>query len=173
MPKAPPALLHRRVRSAFTLLEVVLATVVLAFGISSSIVVLQTGFRALDTARNTTLAAQVIQSEMERIRLLPWDTSSPGKLSVAGATSGIAAQSGYPRVDTAALFPDGAAATRALERFTVTRTITDVPNRSSEIKNITITVTWRGIDGVSHRRVSTTQYAKDGLYDYYYTRAKR
>lgn len=145
----------------------------MALGIASSIIVIQAGFRSLDTARNTTLAAQIIQSEMERIRLLPWDTSSSGKVSIAGATSGLAAQSGYPNVDLSNIFPSDTLTTQLGGRFSATRTVTDVPGRGSEIKLITITVAWKGIDGASHTRVSTTQYAKNGLYDYYYTRANR
>ena len=49
--------------------------------------------------------------------------------------------------------------------------ILDVTGKVGEMKSITITVTWKGIDGITHTRSSTGYYCKDGLYDYYYTLA--
>lgn len=141
-----------------------MATFVLLFGITSAIIVLQAGFRALDTARSTTIASQIIQSEMERIRLLPWaptaSTDPEKAISTLPATASI---------DLSSIFPPGASTTHFTSRFNVTRTSTDVPGRSGEMKQISITVTWTGIDGLAHSRSTFTQYAKDGLYDYYYS----
>src|SRR3954469_3581425 len=61
-----------RRRAGFTLAEVMMAAGVMAFAISGSIMVVQRGVKAIDNARNTPLASQIIQSEMERIRLLNW-----------------------------------------------------------------------------------------------------
>jgi hypothetical protein len=153
--------------AGFTIAEVMVATFVLLLGICSAIFVIQAGFRALDTARNTTLAAQVLQSEMERIRLLPWNTSAtevgPGRPSIATLANGT--------IDLRDLFPAGATTDHLIRRFTLTRTVTDVPDRGGEMKIITLTITWRGIDGMEHTRSSSTRYARHGLYDYYYTRA--
>ena len=149
-----------------------MATFVMLFGISSSIIVLQSGFRAIDTARNTTLAAQVMQSEMERIRLLPWDTLSRDALgNLKPSVSSLP-----PVIDDlslATIFPSGTTTDQLDARFTITRTVADVPNRNGEMKKITITITWRGIDGTTYTRSSSTEYAKNGLYDYYYTKADR
>src|ERR1051325_1467320 len=59
-------------RAAFTLTEVMLAACVMALAISTSITTLQVGYRSIDTARNTTIASQVLQSMIEDIRLLTW-----------------------------------------------------------------------------------------------------
>ena len=45
---------------------------VMAFGIATSIIAMQTGFKSIDLARGTTLASQIIQSEMERLRMMSW-----------------------------------------------------------------------------------------------------
>lgn len=152
----------KKIDAGFTVVEVVMATFILVLGILSSIVVLQSSLRALDTARNTTLASQIMQSEMERIRLLSW--------------SGVAALPASASINFDQIFPVGTIAQKARERiariFTITRTSTDVTGKEGEMKQITVTVTWRGIDGASHTRTTSTQYAKDGLYDYYYTKAR-
>lgn len=160
-----------RARAGFTVAEVMVATFVMIFGIASSIIVIQSGFRALDTARNTTLASQIIQSEMERIRLLPWNTNSvdaAGNLKPA-----VVRLPASEPVDLEGIFPSGTTTDLLAARFTITRDTADVADRSGEMVDITVTVTWTGIDGVSHTRTSTTQYSKDGLYDYYYTKASR
>lgn len=159
-----------RARRAFTLVEVMFSSFVLVFGIASAIIVLQSGFKAIDNARSTTIASQIMQSELERIRLLPWDTSTldaEGNLKQA-----IIRIPDKEEIDPNSLFPAGTTATQIGTRFTVVRTSEDVAGRVGEMKTITIFVTWRGIDGITRTRTSSTQYAKNGLYDYYYTKAK-
>jgi hypothetical protein len=157
------------------------STFVMIFGICSAIIVLQSGFKALDASRNTTLASQIMQSEMERIRLLPWSTTTPmlnagGQPVITPAGQpiykpSIASLPATETIDLRNIFPAGATTDRLISRFTVTRTTSDVPGQVGEVKLITIQVTWTGLDGTPHTRVSSTQYAKDGLYDYYYTKA--
>jgi hypothetical protein len=45
--------------------------------------------------------------------------------------------------------------------------------RPDDIREITIYVTWSGYDGRRHQRSFKSMYAKNGLYDYYYTTATR
>lgn len=135
-----------------------MAASVMVFGIVSAILVLQTGFRALDTARSTTLASQVIQSEMERIRLLSW--------------SAVAALPAQETLDLDTLLPSGDTADRIGRRFSVIRTVGDVAGKIGDMREITLSVTWRGIDGAAHERTTRTHYARNGLYDYYYTKAR-
>ncbi len=47
-----------------------------------------------------------------------------------------------------------------------------LPDNNNEVRVITVTVSWEGLDGVRRNRSSFTQYCKDGLYAYYYTRAR-
>ena len=170
-PRGTPARRRRSGVAGFTIAEVIVATFVMLFGITSAITVIQSGYNALDTARSTTLAAQIMQSEMERLRLLPWSTTST---TSSGATKpSISALPAEATIDLTSIFPSGATTTQLANRFTVKRTVGDVANRDGEMKSITVTVSWTGINGVSHTRTSTTQYAKNGLYDYYSTKADR
>lgn len=130
----------------FTLVEVMVASTVLIFGIVTAVATTQRGLQALDTARNLTAASQLMQSEMERIRLLGWTQLQALQ------------QSG----DTAVAI-DAAAGTA---RFACSRIITDV---KTDMKQITLTATWRGYDGREHTARLITRYGKSGLNDYFYT----
>lgn len=130
-----------------------MATFVMLFAISTSLITMQRGFDAIDTARNITLAAQIMQSEMERIRLLNW-ASLPGN-------SGD--------VDLTDFFVDNPTLDAS---FTLARTVADVAGKEGEMKTITLAVTWNGINGALHQRSFVTRYTREGLYDYYYTIAR-
>ncbi len=138
---------RERAAAAFTLVEVMIAAIVLVLGISTAILTLQRGFQSLDTARNLTYASQVMQSELERLRLKSWSQvetlQSSGDTSVA-ATS-VAGMSGS---------------------FRCTRTIRDL---KTDMKEITLESVWNGYDGRPHTVRYMTRYSKSGLYDYFYT----
>jgi Tfp pilus assembly protein PilV len=149
-------------RSGFTIFEVTMATMVMAFALATSLTVLQMGFRALDTARNTTIASQLLQSVMEDLRMLPWSATSPANsissLEAAtnnGTTGNVTLDSSFTNGDSAAI--------AMVARFTITRNITDV---NSVMKQIDLTATWKGIDGRSHTLKYTSYYGKNGLHDY-------
>lgn len=167
---APPAVSANRLRvrrdplprdaRGFTIVEVAMATFVMAFAIATSIVAMQTGFRYLDVARGNTLASQIMQSEIERLRLFPWSKTA------TAAIDSIAELPASETVDLSTMFstdPTIAA------RFTVLRTVADDGTRDA--RYITVKVTWQTTDGQNHSRSFTTLYAKNGLYDYYYTDA--
>jgi prepilin-type N-terminal cleavage/methylation domain-containing protein len=146
---------RRRGQRGFTLIEVAMASFILAFAIGSSLTVMMQGFKTIDVARTITLSSQIAQSEIERLRLLNW--------------GGIEALPASAPVDLAASFSaEGAYA----NRFTVTRVVADVPGMAGEMKDITIIVSWRGTDGLVRDRKYHMRYGKDGLYDFYYTLAR-
>jgi type II secretory pathway pseudopilin PulG len=149
---------------AFTIVEIMVAATVLALSVSSSVIVIEEAIHAVDTARVTTLAGHVLQTQMEKLRLLTWaQLTSPGDGPVAYT----------------AFTPDISDATSAqLSRFTVAsekgkclQSITDAPSPfGSSMKVITLTATWNGLDGRSHSVSYTSQYAQNGLSDFFYSR---
>lgn len=149
----------RRAQAGFTILEVALSAFVMALGIASAIIAMQMGFKSLNVARDSTLASQIMQSEIERIRLMPWNL--PG-----GAVDSIVELPASESVSVASMFTANA---QIASKFTVTRTVTDDATRPTEAKNITLAVSWNSYDGRSHTRTFSTMYCKNGLYDYYYT----
>ena len=143
-----------------------MASFVMAFGIATSIVAMQVGFKNIDLARGTTLASQILQSEMERLRLMSWTTMS-AMATAAGSPSGQA--TGTTVFDGATYFssnPD------LVGKYTITRSVTADATRPSDVMYINIEVAWTGYDGRAHKRSFQSMYAKNGLYDYYYTLAR-
>lgn len=132
-----------------------MATFVMAFGIATSIVAMQTGFKSIDVARGTTLASQIIQSEIERIRMLSW--------------ASVTALPEKEEVDLSSMFTTDPT---LASRFTVIRVSEQDGARPDDIRIITIYVQWRGYDNRQHQRSFNMKYVKNGLYDYYYTLAR-
>ncbi len=141
-----PAAPRRRPRAAFTLVEVMVASVVLVFGIVSAIGAMQAGLKAMDRARQTAFATQVLQSEMERLRLKNWTQLE--ELQAAGAS--------------ATFTPDAAGGAQAA-RFTCTRSIATLRDG---LKEIVLTAEWRGYDGRPQSLRLLTRYGRHGLNDY-------
>lgn len=145
---------ERRARRGFTIAEVMVAAIVMAFAITTSITTMQRAFLALDTSRNLTLAGQIMVSEMERTRMLSWSDISAMDLS--------------PTVTTLTLDSAFTSNAQIGSRFTLTRTVTLPDSSNPNIRQITLTITWRGYDGRQHSRSYTTQYARYGIHDYLY-----
>jgi Tfp pilus assembly protein PilV len=149
----------RRSNRGFTIVEVTMAAFVLALGITTSITTMQYGMRMVDTARNMTLAGQIMQSEMEILRLQNW--------------AQIAALPATAVVDPSTTITSGtgtsldATLTTIANRFTCTRTVTDITGKA-DMKKIGLTVVWNGVDGRAHSLAFETRYAKNGLSDYLY-----
>lgn len=147
----------------------------MVIALSSSLIVLQVGLRAIDTARYTTLAGQILQSQMEKLRLLTWtQLTYPGTARGAG---GSPAGTGGP-INFSSFAPDvSSVATTQIARFSANgetgrflQTITDAPSPfTGQMKIITLTATWTGSHGQSHSLSYTTRYAKNGISDFFYT----
>jgi Tfp pilus assembly protein PilV len=156
---------NRSKEAGLTLIEVMIAATVMVFAISSSLIVLQQGLRALDTARLKTLAGQILQGQMERIRMLTWTqltdpTYGPGFYATftppPDITSAAAAQVSRFKVNGAP----------GEFRQTIT---TPSGAFSTQMRIITLTASWNGIDGQPHTLSYISHYAKNGLSDFFYT----
>lgn len=144
-------------RQGFTLFEVMIAATILVLIISTSLTVLQTGMRAVDTARNMTLAGQISQSTLEVLRLQNWT-----QISALPATESVNISDAISSGNSTAL---DAALSSVTSRFTCTRTISET---KTNMRLITVAVSWRGNDGRAHSLSSQARYAKNGLNDYIY-----
>ncbi len=134
-----------------------MATAVMSMGIATTIIAMQQGFKYLDVARGTTLASQILQSEIERIRMMSWT-----------AVTDPSTMLGSRQVDISSMFSSDTAIT---SKFTVRRHISLDGSRPSDVANIFIRVSWKNYDGRSQDRSFQTKYIKNGLYDFYYTLA--
>jgi hypothetical protein len=131
-----------------------MSVIVMAFAITSSITTLQRGFASIDTARNFVIAGQIMQSEIEKMRVSPWSST----VTVTGIVD-------YTNT-TPAITIDPIFTTQATiaNRFTLTRTLADP---KADLRQITLTISWINYDGRASSRTYTTFYAKYGLYDYF------
>lgn len=150
----------RPATAGFTIVEVAMAAFVMALGIATSIVAMQSGFKQIDVARGTTLASQIIQSEMERLRMMPWSKTD------TSAVDSIAELPETETFDGATYFTSSA---DVVGRYEITRRVADDPDRTGEARNITVSVRWQSYDNRWHQRSFTALYVRNGLYDYYYT----
>lgn len=141
-----------------------MATMVMAFGVATSVTVLNQGFRAIDTARNATIASQLLQSVMEDLRMLPWDAASPAN-SITSLQAGQGANGSTVTIG-ASFTNNDPAAIAMVSRFTVTRHISDAAGIAN-MKKIELTATWTGIDARPHSLQYSSYYGKDGLNDYF------
>lgn len=146
-----PCRARRRACRAFTIAEVMMAAAVMALAISTSITTMQRAFLAIDTARGVTQASQIMQSELEKMRLKDWSTVNA-----------------YPASATITLDSAFTSNSAVGSRFTLTRTVSDA---HTDMKQITFTVTWTGALGETHSRSFTTYYGKNGLYDFFYNQS--
>jgi hypothetical protein len=128
----------------FTLVEVAIGAFILVFVFLGALAALQLGFRLMEAARNTTLADQILQSEIEDIRLYNWtkvsSLVSPAPITVPAEVAG---------------------------QFSGTRTIEDVGGGYTNMKRITVTVEWTSLSKQKKFRSYQTLFSEHGLTDYF------
>lgn len=142
------AVMIRRTR-AFTLVELAMAVIILALALTTSLTAMQRAFLQFDTARNLEIAANILQCEMEKQRLMSWTAVN---------------NAGYVPVIDSSFARNPAIG----GRFTLSRTVAAVAGYSGQMVQITLTVSWRGYDGRNLARSYTTNYTQGGLYAHLY-----
>lgn len=133
-----------------TIIEVAIAALVMALVLSTAITTLQRAFISLQNARDLNIASQMLQSEMEKLRLADWTTVNAFAVSATTVTLDTAFTSN-PFVGS---------------RFGLSRTVAD-PKIDTRI--ITLRVQWQGADNRPLSRNLSMRYSRNGLYDYFYS----
>jgi hypothetical protein len=122
------------------------ASCVLMLGISGALVTLQRSISSIAQARQLDAASQIMQTELERLRLLNW--SQLDTLQKSGTSSvPVSAVGDYAR-------------------FSCERQLRDL---REGMKEITLIAYWGGLDGRAHTARLVTRYSRSGLNDYFYT----
>jgi prepilin-type N-terminal cleavage/methylation domain-containing protein len=157
----------RTAESAFSLLEVLVAAVVVAIIYASLFAGISTTFSMLQTVRENLRATQIMVSRMEGLRLCAWSNSQLFNTNVV------------PSAFTDTFYPIGLnSTTNCGTVYSGTMTIMQNPGLSpnasyaANMALVTITVTWtNGANGVVniHRRSMSTYVAKYGLQNYVYS----
>lgn len=147
-------------QKGFTLIEVALAAMVMAMVLGSSLVVMGRGFKVLDSARAVSYASQVMQSELEKMRLEAWGDGDKAGTGSVGITSYA---TNLTTIDISkSYFEAGDFASR----MTLQRKAEDI--HEGMIK-VTYIVTWATVDQRTMSRTYITYYGKNALYDFFVT----
>jgi Tfp pilus assembly protein PilV len=140
---------RRKKIAGFTIIEVAMAAGVMALAIGSSLIVLARGFNQLDTARCLSYASQIMQSELEKMRLTQWSTvnayAKDTEVAVTIPTTFFTAQN-------------------IASRMTMTR---NAHLEHTGMIKVTLTLTWTTNDRRTLVRKYITYYGENGLYDYF------
>jgi prepilin-type N-terminal cleavage/methylation domain-containing protein len=176
-------------RRGFSLVEVMIASLVLVLVFMSCITALQAGFRMVDNSRMANLADQTIQSQIESIKLLNWsyiggtpplDSSGNWYFQAHLFTDDLAAAttagSGWidflPQIRSVVGNVNSAQLGR-ITRFRMSVVDSTDPTTAAartNVKRIKVELAWRGLNGQqTFTREFETFYAKDGASDFYYT----
>ena len=126
---------------AFTLVEVLLAAVVMLVGVVGMIDAIKIGSEMLDLSRRQTVAIQIIHGEIDRVRLSSWTDVQ----QLPATSSYDLSNTGFQGIS---------------QGFSCTRVVSD---ERTDLKKITYTVTWKGNTGRSYSRSSSTYVGKNGL----------
>lgn len=135
-----------------------MAATIMAMAISTSIVVMSRGFSSLDTSRCISYASQILQSEMEKMRLTSWGNGT----AAGNGTSGVTAYS--TTLTTLTIDSSFTSSGDVGSRMILQRIAEDV--HAGMIK-VTLTITWTTSDRHTLSRSYVTYYGKNGLYDFF------
>ena len=140
---------------AFTLVEVMVSLVVLVVVFAGFYLCLSEGFATARVARESLRASEVLQQQMETIRLYTWTQINSNGFIPATFT-----------------VPLDASSTSSTNRpvYTGNITIANAPmteSYSNDHKLVTVTLTW-GSGGTQRQRQMSTLVSQFGLHNYYY-----
>ena len=145
--KPPP-----RRHSGFTLLEAALGATILAVGMAGMIEALALGAEMLDTAQKQTLAAQIVQAEVEYLRMQTWTT-----------IQSLPASAPASNLSTYTDFSSTSLATVAGTAVQFSRIVTTPDALFPNLRQITMTVSWTSITGKHHTRSCNAYISKYGI----------
>ncbi len=121
-----PGLSKRSASKAFTIVEVMMASVILVVGLIGMIQGVTIGSEMMATARRQTIAAQILEHEIGKLRLADWAT-----VSALTDSSAATYDSDQAAIDTA-IAASGVT-------FNLARTVSTV---TTDLREVTFTVTW-------------------------------
>jgi hypothetical protein len=119
----------------------------------------------VDTARCSTLAAQIMQSQIENLRLANWAYLTELNPQPPRTTPCLMVEN--LEVPVRGLLPQSAR--DVADRFTLRQSIVRGTGARSNMLDITLVVSWTGQGNLQHTRTYTTRYCENGTHNYYAT----
>lgn len=134
-------------KAAFTLVEVIIALSIFVLVIAGAFVAIGRGYDLVDGSRHYTRSAQILQSEIELLRTLPWAT--------------------FSALDDATLttkFNDQIKSQFGSGTYTgkVSTTTYD-----GDLMRVDVVVSWKDANGKTRSVTYTTAFTEEGVNDYY------
>lgn len=153
--------------AGFTIFEVAMAAAVMALALGTSLVVMARGYALLDSARCISYASQIMQSELEKMRLTPWGNGTAAGNGTVTPTI-PAMVTAYPTtLTTVPIDSTFITGSDIGSRMTLTRIAANAPGHTTGMIHVTLTISWNAIDGRRISRSYVTYYGQNGLYDYF------
>jgi prepilin-type N-terminal cleavage/methylation domain-containing protein len=152
---SPCSVARRRSAQGFTIIEVMMASVILVVGFMGMIQAISLGSEMLATARRQTLAAQILEHEIGKLRLTNW--------------SGISGLADYNETNYTTLSPDDTRFDTAISASGVTYKLArDVTAITTDLVEVTFTLSWTATPSSAaaartYIRKSTAFFGKYGL----------
>lgn len=140
--------LHSKGSGGFTLVEVIVGTVLMAIVFTSSYAAYFLGMNLVEDAREELRASQIIQSELERMRTMNWDAIN----SINAITL---------------VNPQGDFIKKFSGDYRAYREVKDISGET-DLKLVRIFVWWTNSRGQRTYQVFNTVMTKEGLNDYHY-----
>ena len=140
-----------------TMMEVLIAAVVLAFVIMSSLTALSQAYNFTRHARMVTLAGQIVQSVMEDLRLRNYSQL----ITYAAQSQPVAFNSSISTEGFSSNFTTDFAVTGTFNTL-----VASTPTQLGKM-SLTLNVTWTE-QGNAYNRTLITYFGEKGLSDYYY-----
>lgn len=140
-----------------------MAAAVMALALSTSILVMGRGFASLDSARCFSYASQIMQSELEKMRLTQWGDGTAAGNGATGVTAyKTIAQA--PDWETLTIDPSFINTGDIGSRMVLKRVAETV--HTGMIK-VTLKISWTTFDHRPMSRSYVTYYGYKGLYDFF------
>jgi Tfp pilus assembly protein PilV len=136
-----------KVSRGFTIMEVALASTVLALTLVGMIGAIESGTQMLDLSRKQTIAAQIIHDEIDQLRLQGWSTVT-------------SIPSTYTSVAIPTVFTTVGGNFSCQYKATQTK---DLHGNTIPVMQVTFLVSWTGVTGHSYSRTGITFVSQNGL----------
>ena len=134
---------HCHSERGFTLIEAAIASVILAFALVSVLAIASQSYRYLQAIRLTARSSQVLQQEMEKIRLQGWSQLMAYPSTFTNTEGNLGAYLG-----------------------TVNQVAFDSYNGTTTVMKVTLTTTWKNQAGKTLTNRLTTLVTNGGLNNY-------
>jgi type II secretory pathway pseudopilin PulG len=149
--------LSKKLNRAMTIIEVVMATGIIALTGGAVISSVNYGLFIMRMARENQRATQVMLEKLEAIRLYNWDQVT---------------NNGYVPSSFTASYDPTLSGSQGIVYYgsmsVTTPTFSSTPNYSASMRQFNVSVTWTNVGGLRHTRSLSTYVAQNGIQNYVY-----